>query len=97
DDVAATAEVRVLVADGRERVGRRPGGVLRAVDEAEQVALVEVLEAVCLVDDVDPATEPGHDLAGELEAEVELAGPQMEQQIAGGRDRDVTVARDLTK
>ena len=41
DHVAAAGELRVLVADQR-RAAARPGRVLGAVDEAEQVALVEV-------------------------------------------------------
>ena len=51
DDVAAAGEVRILVADQGGRARRPADRVLGAVDEAHQVAVVEVLEAVDLVDD----------------------------------------------
>ena len=41
DDVAAARERRVLVADQDRRRGRGALGILGAVDEPEQVALVE--------------------------------------------------------
>lgn len=86
DDVAAALELRVLVADhhrGERGVALR---VLGAVDEAHQVALVEVLEAVHLVGDGHGAPQPVHQPGGQLEAEVGPAGADVEQHVArGGR------------
>ena len=95
DHVAAAGEVGILVADGRRLVGRRPGRILGAVDEAEQVALVEVLEAVGLVDDVGPAGQPVHQLRGQLEAQIHPSGPEVEQQVARRGDGGVPGADDL--
>ena len=80
-DVAAAGEIRFLVTDLGGAVGQRTVRVLGAVDESEQVAVVEELEAVHLVDDGD---RPAHRLdhpAGELEADVENLGPDVEQQV----------------
>ena len=83
-DVAAAGEVRVLVADQRGRDARpRAGRVLGAVDEAQQVALVEVLEAVHLVDARWPRRRSrSHQLRGQLEAQVHPPGADVEQQVA---------------
>ena len=56
DDVARAAENRVLLTDGDGCGRSRSRGVLGAVDETQRVAVVEVLEAVYLVDDGDRAT-----------------------------------------
>jgi len=81
--IAAAREARVLLADQHVPGGLVAHRVLRAVHEAEQVTLVEILEAVRLVDDVGDLPQPLDDLAGQLEAEVHLAGPQVEEQVAG--------------
>ncbi len=73
-------------------LGRLTLGVLGAVDEAEQVALVEGAEAVDLVDDTGGAVEAVHQSRRELEAEVEPVGADVEEQIAGGRGRGVLAA-----
>ena len=57
DDVAAAGERRVLVADHDGRAAAAALRVLGAVDEPEQVALVERLEAVHLVDDLARSRE----------------------------------------
>ena len=95
DHVAAAGERRVLVADERRRLRRAALGVLGAVDEAEQVALVERAEAVHLVDDASVALEPLGQPLGELEAEIEPVRADVEQQVARGRDRGVALAGDL--
>ena len=71
------------------------GRVLGAVDEAEQVAHLEVLEAVHLVDDRRRAVEHVHDLAGQLEALVLVRGPDVEEQIARRRRRVVRGALEF--
>ena len=68
------------------RAARRAGRVLGAVDEPEQVALVEVDEAVHLVGDRRRAVQPRHDLLGELEAQVHPGRADVEQQVAGRAD-----------
>ena len=92
DDVAATGELRILVADEHRRCGRGPLRVLRAVDEAQQVALVEVLEAVRLVDDVGVTAEAIHDLAAQLEAHVHVMRAHMQEQVARRRGSHVVRA-----
>ncbi len=57
DHVAATDEVRIFVTDRRRLVRGQAGRILGAIDEAEQVALVEVFEAVGLVDNVGVSGE----------------------------------------
>jgi hypothetical protein len=49
DHIAAAGEVRVLVADDRRCDGRTIDGIFRAVDEADEIAIVEIAEAVHLV------------------------------------------------
>src|SRR5262249_8212772 len=86
DDVATAGKRRVLIADdgGVDRGLVR--GVLRPIDEAEQVPLIEVLEAVHFVRRGNCATEPGHDLDRELEAQVHTDGANMEEDVAGSGD-----------
>ena len=87
DDVAAAGEGRVLVADqdrGDRRLALR---VLGAVDEAEQVALVEGPEAVHLVDHPARPAAAGHQPLRELEAQVQAVGADVEQQVARRRRR----------
>lgn len=54
-------------------------GVLGAIDEPEQVALVEVAEAMHLVEDLGVALQPVHQLPGQFEAQVHPARSQVEQ------------------
>ena len=49
DHVAAAGKGRVLLADDGGVDGRLIHGVLRAIDEADQVAIIEIVEAVHLV------------------------------------------------
>ena len=60
--------------------------VLRAVDEAENVAFVEIAEAVDFVGDVDRPIQRVADESGEFEAHVHAASADVEQQVTrGGR------------
>ena len=95
DDVAAAGEAGVLVADHDRGPRRRALRVLRAVDEPEQVALVEELEPVHLVDHLRVPVEPDHQPPGELEAQVEAMGADVEEQVAGCRDGGVPGAGEL--
>ena len=96
DDVAAAGEGRVFGADERRVLGDRAGRVLGAVHETEQVALVEVLEAVRLVHRGHDVADAAHDLRGELEAQVHVGGADVEQQVAG-RGHRVVHALDLAE
>ena len=81
--VATAGEFRVLVADLGCRDSRRAVRVLGSVDEPEQITVVEEPEPVHLV---DHGHRPGHrsqDVIGQLEADVQRLGPNMEQQVPG--------------
>lgn len=95
DHITAALEGGVLFAD-EHGVGGRPAlGVLAAVDEAEQVAVVEVLESMDFVDDRDRAVQSFHDQPGEFEAEVHAAGPEVEQEVSRRGRGPVAPARQL--
>ena len=96
DHVAAAGEGRVLLADEGGVDGRLVDGILRAVDETEQVAIVEVLEAVHFVRRGDGAAQPRHDLRRQLEAEIHARGADMEEDVARRRD-GVMLAADLAE
>ena len=95
EHVAPAGEVGILVADDRGLDRLLPHRVLGAVDEAGQVAVVEVAEPVRLVDRGDRALEPRHDLGRELEAEVHPLGADVEEDVAGGRDRVAVAGEHL--
>ena len=82
DHVAAAGECRVFLADdcGVDRRLRRR--VLRPVDKADQVAIVEIAKAMHLVDRRNRVAEPGHDLRRQFEAKIHSLGADVEQQIA---------------
>ena len=86
DDIAAAGESRVLAADegGVERVAAFR--IFGAVDKAQEIALVEIAEAVDLVLGRDQSPEPAHDLPGQLEAQIHAPRPDVEQDVARGGD-----------
>ena len=88
EDVAAAGEGLVLLADDRRRDRVLADRVLGAVDEAGEIAVVEVPEPVHLVDRGDSPAQPRHDQRRQLEAEVEPIGADVEEDVAGSRDRD---------
>src|SRR5207244_1363976 len=83
DSIAPARESRVLVAyDGggdRQLICR----VLGPVDETDQVAVVEMLEAMHLIDGGHCPAEPNHELRREFEAEVHSGGTDVEEDVAG--------------
>ena len=95
DHVAPARERGVLVAHGDRRERGRTLGVLGAVDETQQVALVERSEPVHLVDDPHVPAERAHQTLRELEAEIQALGSEVEEQVARRRDRGVSRAGDL--
>jgi hypothetical protein len=48
------------------------------MDEARQIALVEVLEAMHFVLRGDGVADAGHDVGGQLEAQVHVRGTDVE-------------------
>ena len=52
--------------------GRTACGIFGAVHEAEEIAFVEIAEAVDFVGGGDGAFEARHDLHGELETEIHV-------------------------
>src|SRR5262249_14066556 len=97
DQVATAGEVRLAVLDDGRLFGVRTGRVLGAVDEAHQVPFVEVFESVRLVHHGGGAGQLLHQLAGQLEAQVHPPGPQVENQVARGRNRRVPGTDDLAE
>ena len=83
DDVAASGERRILRCHRHRLAGAVSLGILGAVDEAEQVALIEGLEAVDLVDHGRRAPEALGQPLGELEAQIRALGPNVKQQVSG--------------
>ena len=87
DHVAAAGESGVFVAD-EHGVGRgRPRGILRPVDEAQQIAIVEVAEALNFIHRRNGISQTRHELSSQLEAQIHALGADVEQQVAWGRDR----------
>ena len=64
DDVAAAAKSSVFVAYDGGFGGFLSAGILCAIDEAHDVAVVEVAEAVDLVCDCNVVAEAFHDVGG---------------------------------
>lgn len=92
DHITAVGEVRVAVTDQNCGNGVVVLGVLGAVDEPQEVAAVEVAEAVGFVDDLRDTTQAIVDLRHEFEAQVHRRRPHVEQEVARGGGRVVCVA-----
>ena len=95
DHIAAAGERRILGADQRRAGGGRTDRVLGPVHESEQVPLVEIAEPVHLVHHGHRVRQPGHDLGGQLEAQVHPGGPDVEQHVARGGDGVPRAGLDL--
>src|SRR5437773_2746852 len=87
DDVAAAGECGILLADERGFDGLLPLGILRPIDETDEVAAVEVTEPMHLVHGGDRGSKPGHDVRRELEAQVHSTRSDVEKEVARSRDR----------
>ena len=77
------------VGDIGRPVGFDPGRALGAVHEAEQVALVEVPEALQFVRDHSQAVQSEGQLMGQFEAQVEPLAADVEDEVARGGRRVV--------
>ena len=95
DHVAAAGERGILLADERGVDHCLTARVFGAVDEPQEVAVIEVTKAVDLVDRRDHVTEARHDLRRHLEAKVHPLRTDMEQQVPWRRSRMVRSGPDL--
>ena len=82
DDVASARERGVFLTYQRSVDRRLVRGVFRAIDKAEQIAVIEIAKAVDLVRGGDCVTQLRHDLSRQLEGDVEALGANVEKQIA---------------
>src|SRR5271156_3037838 len=82
NDVASAGERRVLFANEGSFDRGVVGGVFRAVDKAEQIALIKVAKAINLIDGGDCVTKLRHDLGRQLEGNVGALGANVEEDIA---------------
>src|SRR5262249_10500987 len=83
DHVTAAGEARILLADDRRLDRALIGRVLGSVDETEEIALVEELEAVHLVDDGGRVAQLLDELSRQLEAEIHAPGANVEENVSG--------------
>ena len=90
----AVAEIRLGVPDQRRGVRRTSGGILRPVDESQQVPGIEIPEAGDVVLHRHPLPDRGHDLPAQLERQVAAVGPDVEQHVTGSRRRVMDRAGD---
>lgn len=97
DDVAASRAVGVLVGDEHGVWDGGADGVGGAVDEAQQVAGVEVAEALRVVYNCRCITQLEKKLALKLEADVAAVGADVEEQVAGGGHGGMAGAGNLTE
>ena len=79
DHIAATGEGGILLADECGIDHRLTARILGAVDEAQEVAVIEVTKAVDFIDRRNRVAEACHDLRRNLEAKVHPLRTDMEQ------------------
>ena len=96
DHVAAAGEGGILLADDGGVDRSLFHRILRSVDEADQVAIIEVVEAVHFVRRGDRVAEPRHDLRRQFEAQIHSCGADMKEDVARRRD-GVMPAADLAE
>ena len=87
DDIASTHEIRIFSADKRGFAGIVVFRIFRPVDEADQIAIVEIFETVHLVQNGRDRAKAVHDQRRHFETHIHANGADMEQQITGGGDR----------
>ena len=96
DHVASARERRILLADDGGVDSSLIHWIFGPVDEADEVAIIEIVEAVHFVRRGDRATEPRHDLCRELEAQIHTRGADMKEDVARRCDGMMAPA-DLTE
>ena len=97
DHVAAAGEESIFGAQisGIDRRLRRR--VLGAIDEADEIAVVEIAKTMHFIDHGNGLAEPGHDLRCQLEAEIHALGANVEEEIAGRGDGMARAGPDFPK
>src|SRR5208282_4311674 len=85
----------VLIADEHGIDRCRAPGILRPVDETEQIAVIEITEALHFVHRRNGIAETRHTLSGKLEAKIHALSADVEQQVAWRRDRMARSAANL--
>src|SRR5579864_7865795 len=97
DDITAGSKRRAFVAD-EDGIGYGgAAGILRAIDEPQEIALVEVTKAVHLIHWRNCISQTPHNLSGQLKAQIHLPGADVEQQVAWCGDRMARPSTNLTK
>src|SRR5262249_10258110 len=92
-DVAAAGVFWVLIADDRPETALVAHRILSTVHEADEVTIVHVGKAVCLVEDLDRIAELVDDGPPQLVTEVAAMAANVEEKVARrGRGRARTVA-----
>ncbi len=79
DDIASPGEVRIVVTEDGGAVEGVASWILRAVDEAQEVTVVEIAEPLHLIDDRDGIAERDEEQAFQLKAEVAALGADMKE------------------
>ena len=87
DDIAAAGERGVLLADKHGLDRCLAPGILRPIDETQEIAVVKVTEAMHFVHRRNSISETRHDLRRKLEAQIHALRADVEQQVARRRNR----------
>src|SRR5215813_5698839 len=96
DHVAPTGKRGILLADDGGVDSSLFHRVLRPIDEADQVAIIEVVEAVHFIHRGNCAAEPRHDLCRQFEAQVHARCTDMKKDITR-RCRSMMLPADFTE
>ena len=86
DHVAPASEEGIFGAQisGIDRRLRR--WILRAIDKANEITVVEIAKTMHFIDQGNGLAEPGHDLRCQLETEIHALGANVKEKIAGCSD-----------
>src|SRR5215510_3275892 len=96
DYVAPTDKRGILLADEGGVDSSLCHRVLRPIDEADQVAIIEVVEAVHFIHRGNCAAEPRHDLCRQFKAQIHTRGADMKEDVTRRCD-SVMPAVDFTE
>ena len=94
DHVAPAGKRGILFADDGGLDRSRFHRILRPIDEADQVAIIEIVEAVYFIRGGDGVAEPRHDLCRQFKAQIYAHGADMKEDVTRRRD-GVMPAADL--
>ena len=82
DDIAASDEVSIFIADERRAGQIEAGRVGRAVDKAEKVARIEIAKARNFVDDGHASAKTVEQNPFKFKAQIGAFGSNMEEKVA---------------